>query len=109
MLVTIVMISGLFINRKRYSLSKYVLITLVAIGISLFMYNPKVSELLGCRSGNIYIYLYLILIAFQGGQGREAGALYRLCDALRLAAARRSNWSHTGAVALAIHFADVIV
>lgn len=36
------MISGLFINRKRYPLSKYVLITLVAIGISLFMYNPHV-------------------------------------------------------------------
>lgn len=37
-----VMISGLFINRKRYPLSKYVLITLVAVGISLFMYNPHV-------------------------------------------------------------------
>lgn len=36
------MISGLFINRKRYPLAKYVLISLVAIGISLFMYNPKV-------------------------------------------------------------------
>lgn len=39
-----VMISGLFINRKRYPLSKYVLITLVAMGVSLFMYNPKVRD-----------------------------------------------------------------
>lgn len=86
------MISGLFINRKRYPLSKYVLITLVAIGISLFMYNPHVRlrpphQLIELSNSHGPL----------GGQGSEARTLYRLRDALGLAAPRRRHRTHPGA------------
>ena len=82
-----VMISGLFINRKRYPLAKYVLISLVAIGISLFMYNPKVC------SNHKRLFLTK---GVAGGQGREASALYWLRHVARVVVVGRRDGAHTG-------------